>query len=400
MLDSVTALCVRFSLALSSCGAPVHRLEDAVERVLQAYGVEGAVLASPTAVWLQVGDQTRILRVDPGEVDLTVLVRVLRLVDRIEATGLAPADACAALDRVRAAPRTWPVGIERLAFVATSASAAVLLGGAVQDVVWAAVAGALAMVLLPRLGRGTSWHPLRDGVLATVLGAWGALGAGVGASPMIVALAGAILVVPGLSLTTGIVEAAAGHWSTGSARLLGATVALVQLAAGVSLGWWLVGDLPASAPSLALPEVVVRVVPLFAPAFIAVLLRARPRDLPVVWLTAVLGWSVAETVGGVVGAAAAATTVGVVARGLGRLLRLPDLALVLPGVLLLVPGTVGVKGIDRLLAHDMDGGLQTALAALEVACALAGGLFAGQALAQSASGGPVAKTARVTSTAP
>jgi uncharacterized membrane protein YjjP (DUF1212 family) len=384
MSTSVATLCVRLALALSSCGAPVHRIEAALEQVLRAYGLEGAVVASPTAVWLQVGDQTRVLRVNPGEVHLAALVRVLRLVDRIEGSTLSPLDAVAALERVQAALAPWPVAVERVAFIATSASAAGLLGGGAQDVLGAAGAGALAMALLPLLGRQTSWHPLREGVLATVLGAWGALTASIGASPMIVALSGAILVVPGLSLTTGIIEAAAGHWSTGSARLLGATVALVQLAVGVSIGWWLVGDLAPTAYSLPLPMTVARFVPLFAPAFIAVLLRARPQDLPAVWLTAVIGWSVAEGIGGVLGAAAAATTVGALARVLGRVLRLPDLTLILPGVLLLVPGTVGVKGIDRLIAHDMDGGLQTALAALEVACALAGGLFAGQALAQSA----------------
>ena len=52
-----------------------------------------------------------------------------------------------------------------------------------------------------------------------------------------------------------------------------------------------------------------------------------------------------------------------------------------PGVLLLVPGTVGVHGVDQLLAFDVDGGVSTAVHALEVAGALAGGLFAGQGLA-------------------
>ena len=53
----------------------------------------------------------------------------------------------------------------------------------------------------------------------------------------------------------------------------------------------------------------------------------------------------------------------------------------LPGVLLLVPGTVGVHGVEQLLAFDIDGGLATAVRAIELAGALAGGLFAGQALA-------------------
>ncbi len=376
----VLDLCARLAVLLSKAGAPAHRLERAIDVVLAASGRSGAVVASPTAVWLQVEAHGRVLRVDPGEVELAVLTRLLRLVDRID-EGLSVPDGLAALRRLERAGEPWPVAAERAAFVFTSVVAAVLLGGGVADLVASAVAGGVALVLLPRLGRGSAWHPLRDLLLAGVLGGLGAVAAVFGASPMIVALSGAILVVPGLSLTTGIAEAAAGHWSSGSARLLGAGVSLVQLAAGGSLGWWLVGDLAPLWGAGVVPGLVVELAPLFAPALFAVLLRARPQDLPVIWLTAVLGWSVAEGVDGLAGAFAAATTIGAAARLLGRLSRVPDLVLVLPGVLLLVPGAVGVHGVDQLLALDVDGGMTTAVGALQVAGALAGGLFAGQALA-------------------
>ncbi len=378
--EAVVALCSRLAEVLSRHGAPAHRVEQAVQQVLAATGRTGSVVASPTAVWLQVEDQARVLRIEPGDLELAVLTRLLRLVDRVE-EGMPVERASTALDTLEQAPAPWPVAVERLAFVLTSVAAAVLLGGAVQDVLAAAVAGVVAMLLLGRLGRLSSWHPLRDLLLATALGVLGAVAAGAGANAMVVALAGAILVVPGLSLTTGIAEAAAGHWASGSARLLGATVGLVQLAAGVSLGFWAVGELPAQLAPVPVPGAIADIVPLFAPALFAVLLRARPQDLPVVWLTAVLGWSVAEVADGVAGAFAAATTVGAAARWLGRLVRVPDLVLVLPGVLLLVPGTMGVHGVDQLLALDVDGGVTTALRALEVAGALAGGLFAGQAVA-------------------
>jgi len=377
---SLMALCAGLAHRLSRAGAPSHRIERAVERVLAATGQDGAVVAAPTAVWLQVGELARILRVSPGDVELAHLTRLLRLVDRVE-EGMPVSKALRALDALDSAPDPWPLAAERAAFVGTSMAAAVLLGGSWADLVAAGVAGLLAIGILAAVGNGSSWHPLRDLVLASVLGALGALAAPLGASPMIVALAGAILVVPGLSLTTGIAESAAGHWSSGSARLMGATVSLVQLAAGVSLGWWAVGELPSVLEVVSVPVGLGRLVPLFAPALFAVLLRARPQDLPVIWLTAVLGWSVAESLDGVAGAFAAATTVGAAARFLGRMARVPDLVLVLPGVLLLVPGTVGVHGVDQLLSFDVDGGVSTAVHALEVAGALAGGLFAGQGLA-------------------
>lgn len=380
----VVRLCEEVGQALHAAGAPAHRVEAGCDAVREAFGREGAAVATPTALWLQVGDRTRIARLPAGDIHLGRLVAVLRQVQRMQERPTTPAMARKALARILEPTSPWPLAVERIAFIATSALAAVLLGGAAQDVALSIVGGSLALVFLGRVGALSAWTPLRDALLATLLGMLGAVGVLIGANPSVVALASAILVVPGLSLTTALSELGAGHWTAGGSRLLGALLCLAQLAAGLAIGWWAVGDLPTLMAPVPVPATVVHLTPLLAPAGFAILLRARPQDLPSVWLTAILGWSVASTLPGVAGAAAGGLTVALVAGTLGRIVRMPDLALIVPGILLLVPGTVGVHGVEQLLSRALLEGAGTALAALETAGAIAGSVFAGQAFVRSA----------------
>lgn len=378
--DTLADLCAELGQALHAAGAPVHRIETSVDRVRAAYGCQGATVASPTALWVQVERSARILRLEPGDMDLSRMVAVLRLVDRLERDPGSPDQARRLLERLLDRPPVWGTLATQLAFVTTSAAAAVLLGGGVADVGFSAVAGALAMGVLGRIGTGSAWFPLRTVVLAFLLGLLGVLGSVFGASASVVALSGAILILPGLSLTMAVTEVSAGHWSAGSARLLGVAVVLAELAVGVLLAWWPFADLQPLLAAVPLSEDVVRAIPLMAPAMFGVLLQVRAVDLPPAWLTAILGWVVAGLVGGVPGAAAGGLVVALAAGLIGRVNRIPDLVLILPGILMLVPGSIGVRGVEQLLTRDLVTGIDTGLLALETAGAIAAGVLAGQAL--------------------
>jgi uncharacterized membrane protein YjjP (DUF1212 family) len=375
-------LAVDLATALHRSGAPVHRIEDAVERVLAAYKARGAVIVSPTALWLQVDDSVRIGRLPAADIDLGRMVAVLRFVDRLVARPRPPQECRVGLRRHLDRPDPWSVGIRRSAIVGTSLAAAVLLGGSWADAIAAGGAGALVVGCARLLDPRWEWRPLRNVLIATALGIYGALLAPLGVLPAVVLLAGAIHILPGLSLTTALAELAEGHLTSGSARLLGVVVTLAQLAAGAGLATWLIGPLPSLVPACPLPQVLRDAIPLVAPAGFAVMLSARPRDVPAVWLVALLGWVSSALVGGLWGAAVGGLVVGLLAAPLGRLARIPDLVLIVPGIFLLVPGSLGVRGAEHLLAHDLTLGSTTALLALETAGAIAAGVFAGQALSR------------------
>lgn len=372
-----TRMLVELGIALHRAGAPVHRIEHALDSVRRSWGREGATVASPTALWVQVGEEARIERLGPSDIDLGRLVAVLRLVETLEERPRSPEEAREALHRRIARASPWPRWAQRLAFLLTTLAAAVLLGGSVQDVL---VSGLAAVVAWRALQRG--W-PLRNLVLAFLLGALGALGAGLGANEGIVLLAGAIIIVPGLSLTTALVEASEGHLASASARLLAVALVLAELGGGASLGWWLVGEVPPLLAPIAVPSHLVELIPLLSPPAFAVVMGARPRDLPAIWVVAMLGWLVSIRFGGVAGAAAGGLTVGLTSIPLARWSRIPDLVLLVPGILLLVPGTLGVRGVEHLLARQLGVGVDTGLLALETAAAIAVGVIAAQAVGRA-----------------
>jgi uncharacterized membrane protein YjjB (DUF3815 family) len=80
--------------------------------------------------------------------------------------------------------------------------------------------------------------------------------------------------------------------------------------------------------------------------------------------------------GGFVGALA----LGLFANAWSAYTRRPSLVATMPGILLLVPGSIGYRALDLFVAHDVTGGLQSAFATALVAIALVGGLLVANAI--------------------
>ncbi len=366
----------RFAAVLHGSGAPSHVIEALVADLIDVEGLEGAVVAAPTAVWLELGDRTRVLRLNPGDVHLDRLTSLYAWHERAVATPDAP-DLDATLERIATQPSPWTERAQHLAFAAVGGTAGWLIGGTAMDLLAGTIGGFYVTHALAALS-APAWRPLAMlavGALGGLLGGFAGL---IGAHPAAVALASLIVVVPGLSMTISLAEVAAGHWSSGGARLLGALAASGQLAAGLAVGAALTAPLPLADPAPILWGGTV-VVPLVGPAVFAVLLHARPAQIPAVMGVAALGFAIAASVTGPLGAGLAALAVGLAANTLTRTRNVPALATSVPGILLLVPGSVGVRGLGQLVAGDLSG-TQTAIDALFAAGALALGLLAAHAL--------------------
>ncbi len=377
-------LVAELAAELHRCGAPAHRLELAVEGLLAAYGAQGAVVASPTALWLQVGEVARVLRLRPGEVEFSRLGRLTDLrawQARVAAERPPIARARSSLRAIREAPSLWSPAARAVAFVAACATAGALIGGTWNDALAAAVGGEAVRRLLAAVGRRPGWAPLGDGLAALAAGALGGLSAAAGAAPAAASLGAVIVLLPGLSLTVAATEVAIGQWSSGGARLLGVGACLLQLAAGLAGGLALTAGVPALLPVAALPGWAAAAAPIVAPATFAALAGLRPREsLAVIWLGA-LGYLVAGALDGLAGTAAGALVVGFGASALERAQGMPALVLLVPGILLLVPGSVGLRGVDLLLEGAVVEGLGVALQALGTAATLAAAVLAAGALA-------------------
>ena len=381
--------------ALHRAGTPAQLLEETLQRGAVHFGIAANFFSTPTSIFASFdsdSDQrTYLVRVDPGDIDLGRLDAVDRLRRSVLRGECEAEEGTRRLHAIFAAPPRYGAVATSIAFALASASAARFFGGGLREVTAATLiglcTGILALVLPRRRDAAPLFEPA-SALLAAFLGATAHAVIGPMSSST-ATLAGLIVLVPGLSLTLAMKELATRHLSSGTARLMGAVVVFVTIgfgvAAGRHLGFALVGasedivatPLPAWTEFLALA---------IAPVCFAVLFRAAPRDVGwimvagiVAFLGARLGaaWSSSPELAVCLGA----TLVGIAGNLFSRLLDRPSGIMLVPGLMLLVPGSLGFRSVSSLLDQDVTSGVSAAFTMLLVASALVAGLLFANAVA-------------------
>ena len=374
LLDDAVSL----ATALHRAGAPAWRVEHGVQALGRFEEAELACFALPTGLQLGDGERVRLVASAGGEPDLDAQ-------EALERAVRAPAPR-ASLHRTLAALARRPALTSRttlLAYVAAAIGGALLFDGGAPTVVAGALAGLWVgglVLLADRLGPTLSRIlPVAAAAGATALA--NAMSHLLQADAEVSALMGLLVLLPGLSLTTGVAEVAAGHLSSGAARLTGAAVTLLLLGLGMAGGTGLV---PPAAPVAVDPLPGAVGVGLWLTVWgLAVLFRARRTQVP--WLSAgvLVAWGLPLLLPSLAPTAVDFTTAAVLG-GLGSLLarqlRQPSQVLTLPGILLLVPGARALGAVGALLRHDL-GGVERLADSLATSGALVAGLLlAGLAL--------------------
>lgn len=388
-------LLLRVGMALHAFGMPSHRLEAALGDLAATLGTPVHVFSTPTSLMASFGEEearTVLLRIDPGDVALEKLTRLQRLLDRITLGEIDAQAAARAVTALEAAPLRFGRATLALSFALVGAPAAALFGGGLREAVAGAGIG-LAVGLIGWLGQ---LRPAVERVFYPLAGATAAFLAALVARfepqlvPGIAALAGLIALLPGMTLTRAMSELAARHLVAGAARLSGALIVFLTIgfgvASGSALGSRLFGVPTAQVP-VSLADWVIW--PALAVASLALMIQfqAHPKQLGWIVLAGVLAtFGVrlgAELLGPELGAFFGALLVGLAGNAAARWRRIPASVVQLPGLLLLVPGSIGLRSINALVAHDTVAGIQTAFTVGMVAISLVTGLLVSNVLVPS-----------------
>lgn len=378
--------------ALHVAGTPATTLEDLLGEVSRRLGLEAQFFSTPTSFHAAIGpmldQQTYLVRVQPGVVDLGAMRELHSIAQAVGRGSMTPAEGSARITVMRAGRARYPWYVRLAAMSAASATGAVFLKGGLHEAIVAAVAGLsiglLGLVFARYRPRDT--QELVSAFAATIV-VQGALALGYPIALPTAMLAGIIVLLPGLSVTVAMSELASRHLASGTARLASSMITLVMLAIGVALATVVMGEIwgppparyltmtsavsaPAWAPLLALAV---------APLAFSVLLRGRGRDIPWIVATSLLGYGGLvlgqEFLGAALGASFGAFAVGLASNTFERARLGPAQVPQVPGVLLLVPGSLGYRSITALLDQHYDSGLQAGAAMLLTAVALAAGLL-------------------------
>lgn len=378
---------LRLGRALLSFGLPAQRLEEALSRVGQALGLTIDCFSTPTALIVTASDgeraHTRLVRLEPGDTDLERLSALHDLVARVERRELSPADGSARIAKILARPSRHGEATLVLACGVVSGASAILLGGGAADVVPALSLGVLVGVLARLATRVATLGRLLPALaaavttlLARVIGL-----AGVPVDESVLVLSSVLVLLPGFTLTIATMELATANLVSGTSRLVGGLSTLVQLGFGVALGHRvaeLLPELSAAAPEPG-PEWLVLAAHALAALAFTILLRAAPRDIPAIVLGAAVSVAGARLgrawLGPEIGAFLGATCIGLVAHVYARMEDRPVLLLLTPGILMMVPGSVGFLSVSSMLAADVVSALEIAFRMVLILTSLAAGVL-------------------------
>ncbi len=374
--------------SLHASGAPAQDLERHIGELGVKLGVNANCFALPTMLTLTVVEpdgrqRVQLLRLPLADYNMSRLIALSELVDGF-AGPEATADAMATANRIMDSRPEWTGAGAAFSGGLLSATAAVLFKGGVTEMICAGLVGTLFVVTYIYLSRWRRLGPVLP-VILCALAAIEARALGVlmpGQSVFICVLAGIVLLLPGFTTTVALSELATQNLLAGAGRLAGAFILMVMMGAGVAIGMSLAGAvLPAVAAGA------VGAVPGWAfwlsvaglgLSFVGVL-QAPVRSAPVVVGACLLSWSVYAGVSAqlndIAGAFCAALAVGFGGHLYQRWSSRPAILFQVPGLLTLVPGSVGFRGLNALIEQDFLQGIKITTDMVLTATALAVGLL-------------------------
>eukprot|EP00850_Spirogloea_muscicola_P012067 SM000077S21541 [mRNA] locus=s77:41844:44466:- [translate_table: standard] len=367
---------LRLAIALHSYGSSAPRTEFLVEKAADRIGISTNVAVFPTLILIAfipddgipAQQETHLLSV-VGDLDVDKLGYVDELANNV---GDEDTPLVLAYWRLKAiATSTLEFGMWwRLAsFAVSSLTAAVMFfKGNLWDAVVAGIFG-LVIGLLDMIA-------LKSALFSSVIEFTSAFVVSFTARLITVhipqldtcyfamALSSLVWLLPGLSLTVGVSELVAKAHVTGTAHLMYALFSALQLGFGLAIGenlvWWAHHDIKKTCSSPDLPYWW----NLFWFTGYAissnVLLRARLNQWPGMTLSALVGYIVSELTskfGSDASSVMAAFAVGLSATLYSQWTGHLPLSMVLSGILLLVPGGIGVQGVAAMLEKDVLSGM-------------------------------------------
>ena len=385
--------------ALHNAGFSAHRLEATLSDVSRKLGLEAQFFSTPTSIMAAFGppdsQRTHLIRAEPGSTNLSHLSGLDRIARDVMYGTLGPVEGSLKIDALLSEPPRWGMKNVLAAFVMVSVSVSSFLHVGLGDLVGAALLGLLCGLIVTRSRKQNDWadivEPLSAFVIATVAQIFAAMidsGAGYAMT-----VAGLVVLLPGMTFTTGLIELSTRHLASGTARLSGALVTFLGLGFGVALGtklgaavgdWLVLHHVALQIANTALPWWVEGLGVLLAPLCFTVLLQADAKEAPWIVLAASTAYLTSRfagrALGEELGAFLGALMVSAGSTFIARRRDTTPIVTIVPGLLILVPGSIGLRSVTSFSQQRVVTGVETAFKVVLIGVSLAAGVLAGRAV--------------------
>jgi len=380
---------LRFTEIGHAAGYPTDDLEERFRALAVHLGLAAPQISStPTVVELSLGSLTAqrsyTFRVRPRAVDLDAIARLDDVVHDVLDGRAEPDEALARLEEIRDRPLSRSPYVGLAAYAVAGAAVTPVLGGGWRDVIAGGIVGLVVGGIALAARRAARTEVMLAPLAAIGASFTAALIADLGleTSPDIVTLAALVTLLPGMALTIGMRELATEHLQSGVANTAMALVQLLGLVFGVGVGrsialsWF--GPLEQAVPGTGFTGTHV-IAAIAAGLAFTVTLRAQSKAAPVMCSATVLAVLANAAGRALLGAAAgvfvAALAIGTIGGLVSGIMRRSPLVFIVPGVLILVPGSAGFNSLLKLLTGQTVSGIDAGFNTFVTAMAIAYGLM-------------------------
>ncbi len=403
MIESTLSTRIAFVAELASrlhqYGAAAPRVENAINGVSKRLDVSCHVMCSPTSIILSCADReraedplaqvTQVIRLSPGEIDLDRLCQADAIADKVTTEALTIAQGFSELRALANQPDRIAPLLRIASFGIASVAVAAILHTSWADMCVAGCTGAVIGILAQACKRHPALAPSFE-ALSALMGTFIATSVSFFVVPLAlksVVLASLIVLLPGLALTTAVRELSTGHLVSGVARIAGAMATLLKLGFGTVAAAQLCKVMHIVAAGQPLPPVPgwVEWAALAAGCYsFAVLFKSARRDYPLVIASVALGYLL--TYSGSVefspefGVFIAGVAIGALSNLYAWLANRPGALIRLPGIIMLVPGSLGFRSLALVFERDVFLSIDTAFSLIAVLVSLVAGLLFGDLL--------------------
>lgn len=379
-------LIILMARLLQQNGVPAHRMEDSFLRLCKHFNVEGGIFTSPGGIIMNLSDmngqQNQFVKVSYGNLNMEKLNKIDYVLHAVLKNEMDTDTAIQLLKDVEGLTLRYSSLIQILFMSVSTASAARVFGGGLAEILVSGITGLFIGALiylsayLPKLNHLVV-------VISSAFAVWlssYAAGHVNNFSADIATITGLILLIPGFSFTVSILELVNGHPLAGTARFANTVITLLMIGLGILLGSYF--SAKNSSGTLIdfkdLPGWTIYIALFTVPLGFMVLFNAELKDLKWIVLACWCSYFAMKFAGGYfssfLSVSIASLCLGLFGNVFALISNRPSSIILVPGIILLVPGSLGFKSITSLIDNETVLGIETAFSMTLTAMALVSGL--------------------------
>ena len=391
--DLLLNLATDLGYGLLECGAEIYRVEESIQRLLHAYGVEQAdPFVIPNCIIVSMvtpqGDTlTQVRRMPSHGTDVDLLEQYNDLCRRLCREPLPIPEARQALRQVAQNRRSYPLPILLGAYLLGATFFCLFFGGSVRDAFCSGICGILIGLALAGMTR-LHTNLFFQTTLGAALSAFAALtlvSLGIGQHSQLIIIGALMALVPGLMFTNAIRDVMAGDMVAGLSKIADALLTGVAVALGTGFALSVAPSFMGGGSTEAAASFVPVLYAALACASFSVIYNIHGFGIFICACGGALGWfvyllSAPLLQSEITQSLAAAVTISLYAEVMARVRKCPVTAYLLMAIFPLVPG----GGIYYTMEHAINGEIDLFLTSFLHTMGIAGALALGVLLVSSA----------------